>query len=273
MTVLRAACLVLIALAYAALAVPAFADGHSRIPTPCDYPQGIDGSETAGFYHVDDWDGDVYSVAPDGGATFLFNIREATGEPYQNYHGNGLCFVPSEDDLRTGTLYVTRADRGGSPYTDYVRVFSTEGAHLQTYDVSDIVDRPHGITFDGTYFWLSGDAEFVKCDASFNRIASYVAPWGTGNGPLDYDPITNRLYSAGLGDGYITIMDLECNVVHQWYLNHHYRTGIAVGEVDDRGSRSLWVSDSTSVTIEETPDSYLAPVGVASWGELKALFR
>jgi len=271
---LRVAALVcIIALMMPSMSVPAAAADPVRIATPCDYPMGIDGSESGGFYHVDNWDGDVYSVASDGEATWLFNIGEATGEQYQNYHGSGLCFVPTKGDERSGMLYVTRPDRGGSPYTDYVRVFTTEGTHVQTYDVSDIVDRPMGITFDGAHFWLSGDTEFVKCDAGFNEVASYVAPWGTGGGALDYDPVTGHLYSAALHWAYITVLDLECNVVHQWYLNDDYRVGIAVGELSTRDSRSLWVVDSTTVTIELIEDVYLTPVDASSWGTIKSLFR
>ncbi|MBD3367988.1 MAG: hypothetical protein GF405_07435 [Candidatus Eisenbacteria bacterium] len=273
MSRMRAVCCAGIVLMLVMLTPPACAGGRMGFVGPCEYPGGIDGSESGGFYHVDNWDGDVYSVAPDGEATWLFSIAEATGEQYTNYHGMGLCFVPSRGDERSGTLYVTRPDRGAPPYTDYVRVFTTDGTHLGTYDVSDIVDRPHGIAFDGTHLWLSGDAAFVKCDMSFNEIDTYVAPWGTGSGALDYDPVTGFLYSAGLGDWYITVMDLECSVVHQWYLSSTYRVGIAVGEVTTRDTRSLWVVDNTTVTIEEIEDVYLTPVDASSWGWIKSLFR
>ncbi|MBD3349203.1 MAG: hypothetical protein GF400_08435 [Candidatus Eisenbacteria bacterium] len=265
-------------IAFALLLIPfaATAD-HASFPPPGTHPQGVDfvddGAVGGTLYHVDNYTGDVYSITPGGTATLLFNIAEQTGEQYTYYHGTGICFVPSGGGGQTGTFYVTRPDRGASPYTDYVRSFDYDGTHLNTWDVSAVCDRPRGIAWDGTHFWLSGDAEYVKCDTDFGLIETYVPPWGTGSGALDFDPVTGLLYSAPLSWSYITVLDLECNVVRQWYLNDNYRVGVAVGRVTDRGARSIWISDSSSILIEETEDVHYTPIEAASWSAVKALFR
>ncbi len=267
----------LLVLAAAATVCAASTQALGTFTPPGPYPAGIDfvsgGLGGDVIYHVDNYEGSVYSITTGGDATLLFKISESVGHPFTYYHGNGICFVPSKD-LRSGTFYITRADRGVPPYEDYVRSFTLDGTFLHEYDVSAIVDRPYGITFDGTYFWLSSDGGFVKCDTDFNMVQQYVPPWGTGNGALDFDPSTGYLYSAGLGWAYMTVMDLECNSVYQWYLNDHYRVGVAVGPVNrPTPGRTLWIVDNTSVVIEEIEDVYYTPAEEASWSAIKAMFR
>jgi len=249
----------------------------ASFPPPGDSPAGIDfvaGDMGGGtIYHVDNYTGDVYSITTGGTATLLFNIAASTGQPYTYWHGNGVCFVGSGDDARSGTLYITRVDRGAAPYEDYVRSFTLDGTHLNTYDVSAIVDRPRGIAHDGTHFWLSSDGGFVKCDADFNLVQQFSGPWGSGNGGLDFDPLTGLLYNAGLGSAYIVVMDTSCASVNSWWLSSNQRVAVAVGAVTERDSRTLWVVDNTSILIEETEDVHFTPVEGAGWGSIKALFR
>ncbi len=253
------------------------AQSFGSFTPPGSQPAGIDfvsdGGRGGTIYHVDNYSGDVYSLTTGGVPTLLFNIAESVGQPYTYWHGNDVCFVPSGSDQRSGTLYITRVDRGASPYEDYVRSFSTDGTHINTYDVTDIVDRPRGIAFDGTHFWLSSDGGFVKCDTDFNFIEQYTGPWGSGNGALDFDPATGYLYNVGLGYNYVTVMDRSCALVWNWYLNSNYRVGIAVGPVSARDSRTLWIVDNTAIVIEEIEDQYFTPVEGGSWGSIKAMFR
>lgn len=232
-----------------------------------------DGAGGGTIYHVDNYSGDLYALTTSGSATLLFNIAEATGHPYTYWHGNGICFVPTEDQ-RSGTFYITRVDRGAPPYEDYVRSFSLDGTYLNTYDVSVIADRPRGITFDGTHFWLTSDGGFLKCDTDFNLIQQYTGPWGAENGALDFDPATGYLYNAGLGSNYIVVMDRNCQSVNWWYLNDNYRVGIAVGPVTrPLPERTLWIVDNTAIVIEEIEDAYYTPVEAASWSTVKTMFR
>ena len=66
---------------------------------------GIDwnGSDEV-LYHVDEAQGEVYAITPDGVATYLFRIGPQIGYPLAEEIGNGICHVETG---RGEYLYIT----------------------------------------------------------------------------------------------------------------------------------------------------------------------
>jgi len=249
------------------------------IDAPGSSPFGLDYIEVSPgigvIFHTDNQSGDVYRITTGGDPTLLFNVGDSIGLPYATYTAQGICFVGDPDNWEFGVLYILEADRGGAPYYTYVRAFSPDGTHLDTWDVSDIVDRAKGITHDGDHFWLIGNASIVKCDASFNLVQSYPIPWGGGNGGFDFDPITHRLYNADVLNQYvITFARGSSTSEYEWYSGVYNVPALAIGHLY-RGTRYLWLMDNSQVQgrIVEVMDQFYDPVESTSWGAIKALFR
>ncbi len=278
--ILAVSAVVLILVAASGAAAPVGGPAVIRtITPPGDSPFGLDYVEdqygVGTIYHTDNYTGDVYSITTGGHATLLFNVPDALGEPYTHYRAQGICYVGSPDDQRSGTLYILEADRGGSPYYTYVYSFTMDGTHLNTYDVSDIVDRGMGITFDGNHFWVVGNVTLVECDMSFNLVQSHTLPWYVGQGGLDFDPSTYRLYNAPvLGQRVVVFERGAVDYDYTWSTAIYNVPALAIGHVT-RETRTLWIMDNSQVqgVITEIHDDYYDPVESASWGAIKALYR
>jgi len=242
-------------------------------------PYGLDYVETSAgvgtLYHTDWYTGDVYSITTGGAATLLFNVPESIGQPYWDYTAAAVCFVGSPDNQAAGTLYIVEPDRGGAPYYTIVRSFAMDGTHLNTWDISDIIARATGITFDGNHFWLIGYAELIECDTDFNLIQDHVIPWAVSDGGLDFDPSTNMLYNLSRGFQSVVVFERGASYItlQQW-LGGYGLTSLAIGRVT-RESRTLWLLDNSNIpsVIEEIDDLYYDPVESTTWGSIKALYR
>ncbi len=242
-------------------------------------PYGLDYVETSTgigtLYHTDWYTGDVYSITTGGTATLLFNVPDSIGQPYWNYTAAAICFVGDPDNQAAGTLYIVEPDRGGAPYYTIIRSFTLSGAHLNTWDVSDIIGRATGITFDGTHFWLIGYADLVQCDTDFNLVQDHIVPWAVGDGGLDFDAPTNMLYNLSRGFQSLVVFERGAEfITHQQYIGGYGLTSLAIGHIT-RESRNLWLLDNSNIpsVIMEINDDYYDPVETATWGSIKALYR
>ncbi len=238
-----------------------------------DYVEDRGGNGT--LYHTDWYTGNVYTITTSGAATLIFNVPESIGTPYLQYSAGGICYVGSGDDQRSGTLYILEPDRGGAPYYTYVRSFTTDGTHLNTYDVSDHVDRAWAITYDGNHFWLIGPGTLSEFDSNFNFVQAHTRPWGVSEGGLDYDASTDRLYNSSSSYHTFSVFERGASTVdHFWYPpdQDHYYVQLAIGTVS-RETRTLWVMDNSAVLIKEFHDYYYDPVETTTWGSIKALYR
>jgi len=186
-----------------------------------------------------------------------------------------ICFVGDPDNQAAGTLYIVEPDRGGAPYYTIIRSFTLSGAHLNTWDVSDIIGRATGITFDGTHFWLIGYADLVQCDTDFNLVQDHIVPWAVGDGGLDFDAPTNMLYNLSRGFQSLVVFERGAEfITHQQYIGGYGLTSLAIGHIT-RESRNLWLLDNSNIpsVIMEINDDYYDPVETATWGSIKALYR
>ncbi len=240
-------------------------------------PMGIDWVEADGvLYHVDEEFGDVYSITPEGVATWLFDVPTQTG--VQGAGANGVCYVsvPGRDDEY---LYITDYNGAALPPTDMVYQFTLDGTLVSSWDIESVCDSVIGICFDETHFWLSSYSrrQIIKCDAAFNEIAAYSHPGATAGG-LDYDPATGLYYLTEFIWGIVYVCDSEMTVqsvfvAHPTALN---MVGVTVGRTV-RG-RALWCSkywtdEQQWHSIYEIDDDYYNPVEETSWGFIKAMFR
>jgi hypothetical protein len=238
-----------------------------------DYVEDQAGNGT--LYHTDWYTGNVYTITTSGVATLIFNVPEAIGVPYLQYSAAGICYVGSGDDQRSGTLYILEPDRGSAPYYTYVRSFTTDGTHLNTYDVSEHTNRAWAITYDGNHFWLVGYGTLTEFDSNFNLVQEHVVPWGVGTGGLDYDPSTDRMYNASSNYNVFSVFERGASAVDYYWLVPdwgHYYVQLALGHVS-REARTFWVMDNTAVLIMELHDEYYDPVETTTWGSIKALYR
>jgi len=250
---------------------------------PGDWPYGIDYVEASGglgtLYHADYESGDVYSITTGGSATLLFNVPTSIGHPSWTFTAAAICFVGDADNQSAGTLYILEPDRGSSPYYTIVRSFSMDGAFLDEWDLSAIVNRGTGIAYDGSSFWLVGYADLVQCDSDFNLIQSHVVPWGVSGGGLDFDASTNLLYNLSTNFDAVVCFERGAEyITHEQYIGY---LGFYVNVPDatighvTRESRTLWIVNNTDIpsVIMEINDDYYDPVESTSWGAIKALYR
>jgi hypothetical protein len=242
---------------------------------PGTTPLGIDWVEGRGvLYHVDEWPSDVYSITPDGTATFLFNALAQLGFTESHCLAGGVCYV--ETSTREAHLYIT--DKDGhveDPLTDRVFQFTLDGTLVNSWDIESICDGVIGICFDGSHFWLSSytNGQIVKCNADFQQVAVYPHPMGTG-GSLDYDPETGYYYVTDFMAGMIYVCDAEMNQIAAYSgpTTGFMITSLAVGRTV-RG-RTLWCSGIvTGPFIFEIDDDYYNPVEKTTWGSIKAQHR
>lgn len=248
---------------------------------PGTKPMGIDWVETGQvIYHVDEAQGDVYSISPEGTASYLFRASAMAGYPMAEDMGNGICHVETR---RGEYLYVT--DYNGhtqDPNIDRVYKFELDGTFVGSWDVATVADSVVGICFDGASFWLSsyGRREIVRCDTSFQETAAFPHPAATAGG-MDYDPETGLFYVADFVLGAVYVCDSEMNVIglfpgHPLAIN---MVGISVGRAT-RG-RSAWTSTfgSTAPPIDpsifEIEDVYYneTTVEAMTWSSIKAMYR
>ncbi len=228
------------------------------------------------LFHTDWYTGNVYTITTSGVATLIFNVPESIGAPSLEYSACGICYVGSQDDQRSGTLYILEPDRGGTPpYYTRVRSFTTDGTHLNTYDVGDHVDRASAITHDGGHFWLMGaGSTFSEFDANFNFVNAFYMPWGVSEGGLDFDAATGRLYNSSVADNLISVFTrMGGDSEYAWIPpDSGDYVSLAIGHVS-RETRTVWVMDTTAMLIKELHDYYYDPVESTSWGSIKALYR
>jgi hypothetical protein len=244
-------------------------------PSPGEAPLGLDWVEGRGvLYHVDEVAADVYSITPEGTATFLFSALAQIGYPDSHCLAGGLCYV--ETPARQAYLYISDKDgHGDDPYTDRVYQFTLDGTLVNSWDIESICDGVIGICFDGAHFWLSSytNGQIVKCDAAFERVAVYPHPSGSG-GSLDYDPETGYYYVSDFTAGMIYVCDAEMNQIAAYGnpTGSSIMSSLAVGRTT-RG-RTLWCSGVVLTgIIYEIDDDYYNPVEETTWGSIKAQFR
>ena len=231
---------------------------------------GVDWIESEGvMYHVDEEDGDVFAITPDGTATWLFDVPTAVGHPGAG--GNGITYVPGGDG-RDATLYVT--DYYGSWNRDMVYEFTLTGTLVDSFYVGDFCPGVTGICYDGTYFWLAsyGDVRVFKCDANMDTLASFTHP-DYAPGGMDYDPITDTFYVTGFFSGLVYVCDGTMTVLESFDtgLPADGVFGVSIGRT--YRDRSLWIADFADDFMYEIDDESETPVLPSSWGTIKNLFR
>lgn len=248
-------------------------------PPPGTVPRGLDWDATGGvLYHVDDDPdgGTVYSITPDGTATLLFSVPAQTG--HKRAGATGICHV-YDDSLGQDYLYVTDYE-GNADTRDIVYQFALDGTLVDEYPlagVDPVCTGVMGIAFDGQHFWLSCllPSQIVKCDMEFAAIDTFHHPV-QGAGGMDYDPETGRLYLTDYFEGNVYVTDRVLATVDVFPAHPvaFEMVGVAVGRTG-RG-RSVWTSsfnDSWRYIYEIDDEYYNSPVGEASWGTIKSLYR
>ncbi len=233
---------------------------------------GLDWVEAHGvLYHVDAEFSDVYSITPEGVATWLFDVPTQTG--MSGTGGNGICYVrvPERD---AEYLYVTDTD--GIPSIDMAMVykFALDGTLLDSWEVGSICDGAFGICFDGTHFWLSSllEGRIVECTDEFQQVAVYDHPaWSAGG--MDHDPASDRYYVTDYVEGSVYVCDGEMNVVDVFraHPTAACMMGVTIGRTV-RG-RTLWTASMVTDLVYEIDDEYHDPAGRTSWGTIKGMFR
>jgi hypothetical protein len=254
---------------------------RDSFPPPGATPSGLDWDAGGGvLYHVDDDPngGTVYSIAPDGTATLLFDVSAQTG--HKRAGATGVCHV-RDDSTGVDYLYVT--DYAGSQETnDAVYQFTLDGTLVDEYPllgIDPICSGVMGIAFDGEYFWLScllNPGEIVKCDREFAAVDTFIHPAGGSGGGIDYDPETDRLYLTEYfeGDVYVTDRTLASVDVFPAHPVAFQMVGVAVGRVGRE--RTVWTSSfnpSWRYIYEIDDEYYNSPVERLSWGTIKSLYR
>lgn len=248
---------------------------------PGSMPMGIDTDPLTGLtYHIDEAEGQVYSISDAGGATELWRVSAQIGHVMAENIGNGLCHVR---DVRGEFLYVT--DYNGhsmDPDIDRVYRFTVGDSSFTSWDVDSIADRVIGICFDGDSFWLSSKTrgELVRCDTSFQEIESFQHPTESA-GALDYDPVTGCYYVTDYVTGKIYVCDAQMSVLDSFFGHPTapFVAGLAIG-ASSRG-RVLWTSSFGSSDPEIAPSLFVVddvyynetPVKETSWTSLKMMYR
>jgi hypothetical protein len=252
-------------------------------PAPGDAPMGLDWVETRGaLYHVDEMMGEVYSITPEGAATYLFRVGPEIGYPVAEGIGNGICHV---ETARGEYLYLTDYRGHQADTTDMVYQFELDGTLVASWDVEAVAEGVVGICFDGDSFWLQSDAtmEIVRCDTAFQEIQRFLHPMPNANsaGGLDYDPETDRYYVCERSLGIVSVCDSDMTVVDAFALHPtaSRMVGVSIGRAT-RG-RTLWsssfgpVETHVDTSIYEIEDLYYNETKVrrSTWGSIKAMFR
>lgn len=237
-------------------------------PSPDVSPMGVEWVELGrgGLYHVDESVGNVYSITPEGVATWLFDIPTATG--YAAASGNGICYV---EEASVPYLYI--ADYNGFDTVDRIYKFTPTGTFVAEWDVDAFIGQALGITFDGVYFWVASleRGEIIKCNSAFVEVAAYPHPGGSAGG-IDYDPVSGLFYVMTYPGGMVYICD-DTMTVQDSFMSQGTAgamLGICVGRI--RG-RTLWCASFNTEYIYEILDELVSPVEETTWGSIKALFR
>ncbi len=243
--------------------------------SPSTAPMGVDWDDVGQtLYHIDQEWGEVYSFQPPSWtASLLFDVPNQIGIGATINVGNGICFVP---DGRDGSLYITDYGGYGADLVDRVYQFSLDGTLLDSWDVDAICPGGVvGICFDGSSFWLSDlGGDLVKCDESFNLIATYDDPSGSGaGGALDFDPESGLFYMTDSLFGAIHVLDGDLNLLGSFSGPAVGAIGVAVGRSAVRDGRRLWFTSYWTDIIYEIDDEYESPVEHSSWGRIKSLYR
>jgi DNA-binding beta-propeller fold protein YncE len=247
----------------------------NSFPSPDTAPMGVDWDEAGQIlYHVDEDSGKVYSFQPPSWMpALLFDVPTQIGIGATDHVGNGICYIP---DGRDGSLYIT--DYGGYDADPINRVyqFSPDGTLLGSWDVDAIcTNGVLGICFDGVSFWLSDfRGDLLECDESFNVIAAYGDPSGSGaGGALDFDPDSGLFYMTHYLLGTIYVLDGSLNLLDSFAGPAVASIGVAVGRQVTRDAGSLWFASYDTDIIYEIDDEYESPVERSSWGRIKAVYR
>ncbi len=238
------------------------------VPSPEMSPMGVEWVEfgRGELYHVDETVGNVYSITPDGVATLLFDIPTATG--YVGASGNGICYV---EEASVPYLYI--ADYNGFDGVDRIYKFTPAGAFVAGWDVDAFLGQALGITYDGTYFWVSSleRGEIIKCNSAFVEIAAYPHPGGSAGG-IDYDPVSGLYYVMTFPGGMVYVCDDM--MVPQYSFVSHATAGNMFGICVGRSRyRTLGCTSFAPNYVYEILDEIVSPVEDTTWGSIKALYH
>ena len=113
---------------------------------------------------------------------------------------------------------------------DYVVEYTTSGSEVDTYDISDESLNPAGLTFDGTYFWLS--------DTVSRLVFQYYSNFTYTGFSFDINPTVYSAYGITNNGEYLYIYCRSKDEITQWTFE-----GIYNGLTVDVSTESAYYSD------------------------------